>query len=186
MPRLHVISTSTRPVSNGRPLAAWIGEVAAQHGGFSVNPVDLAEIALPLLDEPEQPYARRYAHQHTKDWSALIEASDAVLFVLPMYNHSFSAPLKNAIDFLYHEWKDKPVGLVSYSAGPTGGAPAAEAIRVVLGRLGTRLAATDVAVPGIADLVGPEGFNAPEGLAERITTVLDELAKLATEGPAAE
>ncbi|MEV8535310.1 NAD(P)H-dependent oxidoreductase [Streptomyces sp. NPDC051211] len=184
MPRLHIVSTSTRPVSLGRPLASWVAGIAEQHGGFEVTPVDLAEINLPFLDEPEQPAARSYVHPHTHAWSALVESADALLFVLPMYNGSFTAPLKNAIDFLYHEWKGKAVALVSYSAGPTGGAPAAAAIRPVFERLGTRLAEQDVAVPGITRLVGPEGtFTAPEGLADELTTTLDQLAKLLTEEP---
>jgi len=33
---------------------------------------------------------------------------------MPEYNHGFTAPLKNAIDFLHNEWRYKPVGLVSY------------------------------------------------------------------------
>ncbi|MFG2295395.1 NADPH-dependent FMN reductase [Streptomyces sp. NPDC048603] len=182
MPRLLVISTSTRPVSTGRPLATWIGGVAEQHEGFEVVPADLAEINLPLLDEPAAPASGEpYVHQHTKDWSALIESADAVLFVLTMYNGAFTAPLKNAVDFLYREWQGKPVGLVSYTAGPSGGTQAAEGIATVLTRLGARVAESRAAVPSIYGLLGDEGFTAPEGLAEQVAEVLDELAKLATE-----
>ncbi|MEV7613424.1 NADPH-dependent FMN reductase [Streptomyces sp. NPDC089799] len=184
MPRLLVVSTSTRPVSTGRPLAAWIGGAAAEHGGFEVVPVDLAEINLPLLDEPAAPASGEpYTHQHTKDWSALIESGDAVLFVLTMYNGAFAAPLKNAVDYLYREWQGKPVGLVSYTAGPSGGVPAAEGIADVLTRIGARVAESRASVPSIYGHLGDEGFTAPEGFADRLTEVLDELAKLATEQP---
>ena len=45
-----------------------------------------------------------------------IEANDAVLFLTPEYNHSVSAVLKNAIDYLPPATlKDKAVGLVGYS-----------------------------------------------------------------------
>ncbi len=111
----------------------------------------------------------------------LIDASDAVLFVLPMYNGGYTAPFKNAIDFLYREWRGKPVGIVSYSAGPTGGAPAAEMLLPVLTRLGMLPAERSVAVPGINALVGDEGFEAPEGLAEELTGVFDDIAALAKE-----
>lgn len=36
------------------------------------------------------------------------------MFVTPGYNHSFPAALKNALDYLFVEWADKPAGLVSY------------------------------------------------------------------------
>ncbi|RSS79668.1 NADPH-dependent FMN reductase [Streptomyces sp. WAC06614] len=183
MPRLLVLSTSTRPTSLGRPLAAWVTETARAHDGFSPVPADLAEIALPLLDEPEPAASGTYVHQHTRDWSATVGAADAVLFVMPMYNGGFSAPLKNAVDYLYAEWKDKPVGLLTYSAGPTGGAPAATMLRPVLARLGCRTAEHSPAVAGINALVGEGGFTAPEGLTDEVTALLDELAKLAAQEP---
>jgi NAD(P)H-dependent FMN reductase len=32
-----------------------------------------------------------------------------MLWVMPEYNHGYTAPLKNAIDYLVHEWAWKPV-----------------------------------------------------------------------------
>ncbi|MER7733710.1 NAD(P)H-dependent oxidoreductase [Streptomyces erythrochromogenes] len=179
MTRLHVVSAATRPTSSGRPLAQWVAGQARDHGAFEVTPVDLAEIALPFLDEPEYASTGNYAHQHTRDWSALIDSADAFLFVLPMYNGGFTAPFKNAIDFLYNEWKGKPVGIVSYSAGPTGGAPAAEMLLPVLTRLGMLPAEHSVAIPGIPKLIGAEGFEAPETLADELAAVLADVAELA-------
>ncbi|MFJ6754316.1 NADPH-dependent FMN reductase [Streptomyces sp. NPDC091273] len=181
MTRLHVVSAATRPTSSGRPLARWVTEQARAHGGFEVTPVDLAEIALPFLDEPEYASTGNYAHQHTRDWSALVDSADAFLFVLPMYNGGFSAPFKNAIDFLYNEWKGKAVGLVSYSAGPTGGVPAAEMLLPVLTRLGMLPAERSVAIPGIPKLIGPEGFEAPEALVGDLAGVLEDVAALAAQ-----
>ncbi|MFD7555071.1 MULTISPECIES: NADPH-dependent FMN reductase [unclassified Streptomyces] len=181
MTRLHVISAATRPTSSGRPLARWVAEQARARGDFEVTPVDLAEIALPFLDEPEYASSGVYAHQHTKDWSALIESADALVFVLPMYNGGFTAPFKNAVDFLYNEWKGKPVGIVSYSAGPTGGVPAAQMLLPVLTQVGMVPAERSVAVAGIPKLVGTDGFTAPEGLADELTGVLDDVALLAAQ-----
>ncbi|MFE7187183.1 NADPH-dependent FMN reductase [Streptomyces erythrochromogenes] len=179
MTRLHIVSAATRPTSSGRPLAQWVTGRARAHGGFEVTPVDLAEIALPFLDEPEYASTGNYAHQHTRDWSALVDSADAFLFVLPMYNGGFTAPFKNAIDFLYNEWKGKPVGIVSYSAGPTGGAPAAEMLLPVLTRLGMLPAEHSVAIPGIPKLIGAEGFEAPDALADELAAVLADVAELA-------
>ncbi|MFG2618182.1 NADPH-dependent FMN reductase [Streptomyces sp. NPDC048507] len=185
MTRLHVISAATRPTSSGRPLASWVTDRARAHGGFEVTPVDLAEIALPFLDEPEYASTGNYTHAHTLEWSALVDSADAFVFVLPMYNGSFTAPFKNALDFLYREWQGKPVGLVSYSAGGTGGAPAAEMLLPVLTRLGMLPAGRSVAVPGINALVGAEGFTAPEGLADELAGVFEDIAALVKEPAAA-
>ncbi len=114
MPRLHVVIASTRPGRTGPAVADWFTGIAEKHGGFDVHVVDLAEVGLPLLDEPHHPAERNYTHQHTKDWSASVDAADAFVFVAPEYNYGINAALKNAIDYLYFEWQYKPVGIVSY------------------------------------------------------------------------
>lgn len=55
MPKLHVIIASTRPGRIGLPVAQWFTDWAVKHGGFEVNVVDLAELDLPLMDEPNHP-----------------------------------------------------------------------------------------------------------------------------------
>jgi NAD(P)H-dependent FMN reductase len=74
------------------------------NGGFEVEVVDLAAINLPLFDEPNRPRFCQYVlHQHTKECSPIVDASDAFLFVMPEYNYGFNAAIKNAIDYLHHE-----------------------------------------------------------------------------------
>jgi NAD(P)H-dependent FMN reductase len=46
-----------------------------------------------------------------------IASLDAYIFVTPEYNHATSAALKNAIDFLYHEWNNKAAGFVIWRCG---------------------------------------------------------------------
>ncbi|MFI8102385.1 NADPH-dependent FMN reductase [Streptomyces sp. NPDC086023] len=177
MPRLLVLSASTRTTSNGRPFARWIADTARAHAGFQVEFTDLGELALPLLDEPEYASTGIYHHERTRDWSAVAGAADAFVFVMPMYNGGFTAPLKNALDHLYAEWQGKPVGLVSYTAGPTGGTPAVEMILPVLGNLGLKPAGRRIAVPAIHEHVVGGAFTAPDGLADELGALLDELAK---------
>jgi NAD(P)H-dependent FMN reductase len=92
--------------------------------------VDLAEVDLPFLDELLKAALGQYQHEHTKAWSRTIHAFDGFVFVFPQYSWGYPAPLKNALDFLYVEWHDKPVGLVTY--GTRGGARSAEQMRGVL------------------------------------------------------
>ncbi|MFI8828475.1 NADPH-dependent FMN reductase [Streptomyces sp. NPDC053431] len=179
MPRLHIISASVRSTSAGRPLARWVAELAARQGGFDVELLDLKDVALPFLDESEHPESGIYAHQHTKEWSAKIDAGDCFVFVMPMYNRGFCASLKNAIDHLYREWQNKPVGLISYSAGSSGGAPAIEMIRPVLAMVGLRTAEPTLSIPAIADHLDAEGrFRATPDLETRTQAVLTAVAEL--------
>lgn len=147
-PLLQVIVASTRPRRVGRMVADYIVERLAEQGGFTLEVVDLAEVALPLLDEPNHPRLGRYEHAHTKAWSATVSRGDAYLLVMPEYNHSFTAPLKNALDYLNAEWHGKPVAVASYG-GISGGTRAAAAITEVLVALGMVVSSVAVAIPSV-------------------------------------
>ena len=49
-----------------------------------------------------------------------MDRADAFVFVIPEYNHSFNAAIKNALDYLHTEWAYKPVGFVSYGGVAAG------------------------------------------------------------------
>ncbi|MEV0804988.1 GNAT family N-acetyltransferase [Micromonospora sp. NPDC050200] len=112
-----VIVASTRPGRLGPAIADWFVRATlpeAARDGIAVDVADLADIGLPLLDEPEHPSSGIYVHEHTRAWSRRVAAADAFVVVTPEYNYGMPAALKNALDFLYHEWAWKPVGFVSY------------------------------------------------------------------------
>jgi len=131
MPNLMVVIASTRPTRVGMAVGRWFVDRATEHRAFDIDLVDLAELDLPFMDEPEHPRFARYVHDHTKRWSARVKAADAFVFVTPEYNHGYNAPLKNAIDFLHHEWEYKPVGFVSYG-GVAAGTRAVQQLKPVV------------------------------------------------------
>lgn len=131
MPVLQVVIGSTRPGRVGQPVAEWFSQKARESELFEVEVIDLAEVALPMLDEPDHPRLRRYVHKHTHRWSRIVDRGDAFVLIVPEYNHSYNAATKNAIDFLHQEWKLKPVGFVSYG-GVAAGTRAVQALKPVL------------------------------------------------------
>ena len=76
-PTLMIVVSSTRPSRVGRAVADWAVEQAEAHAGFDVDLVDLAEVDLPLMNEPNHPRLSTYTMQHTLDWSARVDAADA-------------------------------------------------------------------------------------------------------------
>ncbi|WP_262287390.1 NADPH-dependent FMN reductase [Micromonospora sp. MA102] len=137
--------------------------------------VDLAEWNLPFMDEPNHPRLRRYVHQHTRDWSATIDRADAFLIVMPEYNFGYTAPLKNAIDYLAHEWAYKPVGLVSYG-GVSAGTRAAQMIKQVLTTLKMTPIPEAVHIPFVAQFIDDDGALRPnETMDASAKAMLDEL-----------
>jgi NAD(P)H-dependent FMN reductase len=178
MPKLQIIIASTRPGRVGLPVAEWFRAWAEAHGGFDVELVDLAEVDLPFMDEPNHPRLRRYEHEHTKRWSAAVDSADAFVFVTPEYNYGFNAPLKNALDFLHQEWQHKPVGFVSYG-GVAAGTRAVQLLKPVLGALRMVTCGEAVSIPFVRQLIDDEGsVRANEVMEGAATAMLDELVRL--------
>lgn len=128
MDKLKIISATVRPGRKGPIVAEWIKSVAEQTGNFEVEFIDLGELALPLMDEPNHPSMKKYQHAHTQEWSAKIEEADAFIFVTGEYDFGYPAPLRNALEYLYLEWNYKAAGIVSYG-GVSAGTRAANSLK---------------------------------------------------------
>ena len=178
MARLSVVIASTRPERIGHHVAAWVLKRVPED--FEVNVYDLRELDLPFLDEPGQPSDGNYARAHTRRWSAAIQATDALLIVMPEYNRGYNAALKNAIDFLYSEWEGLPVACVGY--GWYGARFAKSALRQTL----ERVKMTVVEAPGLEfdKTLTLQGEVSPSEEDEAaLAAAFDELRTLARTSP---
>lgn len=178
MSTLKVIIASTRPGRVGLPVGEWFARAAREHGGFDrVEVLDLAEINLPLLDEPTHPRLQKYTQPHTIAWAKAVDEADAFVIVSPEYNFSFPASIKNAIDYLAVEWAYKPVGLVTYG-GVSGGMRAQNALRPVLSVLKMVPVTEAVALPMVFNQIVGGEFVPTEINEQSAATMLDELVKI--------
>jgi len=173
MLRIAIILGSTRPGRKTEPVARWVLDHAQQRGDAEYELVDIADFDLPLLDEPVPPSQRKYSMDHTKRWSEKIASFDGYVFVTPEYNHSTSGALKNAIDFLYHEWNNKAAGFVSF--GSSGGTRAVEHLRLIMGELQVADVRSQVALSLFTDFENFSAFK-PQALHEKsLKSMLDQL-----------
>jgi NAD(P)H-dependent FMN reductase len=176
-PTLTIVIGSTRPGRAGLPIAQWFADRARAHGDFEVHVVDLAELDLPLLDEPNHPRLRQYTQQHTKDWSQLVDATAALVFVTPEYNYGYPAAVKNAIDYLHEEWRYKPVGFVSYG-GVAAGTRAVQQLKQVVTTLKMLPVFESVNIPFHTQFLDEEGRLRPnEAMEQAADAMLDELVR---------
>lgn len=174
---LLVIVGSTRPGRAGLPISEWFVDQASRHDGVTVTVADLAELKLPLLDEPNHPRLRQYVNRHTKEWSAMVDAADAIVIVTPEYNHSYPAPVKNAIDYLHHEWQYKPVGFVSYG-GVSAGTRAVAALRPVVSVLKMVPVAENVNIPFHPQFLNDGVVEPNETMNQAAAAMVDELVRV--------
>lgn len=170
-PTLQIIIGSTRPGRIGPSVATWFYDRAVKDGTFEVELIDLAEVNLPIFNEPKHPRFGDYIHQHTRDWSATIKRGDAFVFVLPEYNHGFNAALKNAIDYLHTEWQYKPLGFVSYG-GVAAGTRAVQMLKQVVTALKMVPVTESVNIPFVQQFLDDQRVLQPNEIMEDAAAAL--------------
>ncbi|WP_150461080.1 NADPH-dependent FMN reductase [Nesterenkonia ebinurensis] len=173
-PALAVIIGSIRPDRFGPTLARWFAAEAEAHGSFRVDVIDLAEYQLPMELTGNDPHAAL-----PDDVAALgkrLSRADAFVLLTPVYNRSYPASLKTAIDWFYGEWVLRPVSFISYG-GVTGGLTAVEHLRVIFPEFPAITTKNFISLANFWKVFDHDGRPVDTaGLRGPATTVLDELA----------
>ena len=134
------------------------------------------------MEEPNHPRLRQYTSRHTLDWSARIDRADAIVFITPEYNYGYPATIKNAIDYLHQEWKDKAAGFVSYGGVAAGtvaaGTRAVQQLKQVLTTLKMVPVFESVNIPFHARFIRDGQFHANDVLEQAAAAMLDELLRV--------
>ncbi len=132
--KIGVVVSTTRPTRSGRKIADWFMNQVSNNPDLEFELLDLKEIDLPFLSEPESPSSGHYTQEETIAWSKKVNELDGFVFITAEYNNGIPAPLKNAIDSVYHEWDRKPVAFVGY--GTYGATRAVEQLVDVAAKVG--------------------------------------------------
>lgn len=166
--RLAVIVGSNREGRIAPTIGKWFLSQLKDRQEFKVDYIDLADINLPAI-LPEE------LDDDLKAYTARLGAADAFVMVVPEYNHSYPASLKQAIDLGYDEWRAKPVGFVSYG-GFAAGLRSVEHLRGVLPELHSVTVRDTVSFQNAWDQFDEDGqpYN-PAGCATAAGTMLHQL-----------
>jgi NAD(P)H-dependent FMN reductase len=178
MHHLQIVIASTRPTRVGPPIASWFLAQAERHAKFEIELVDLAQVNLPMFDEPRHPRLRQYEHEHTKAWSRVVARGDAFVFVTPEYDHGPPPSLVNALDYLVHEWAYKPVAFVSYG-GVSAGVRSVAIMKDIVTALKMMPMVETVALPFFGQYLNSDKriFSPPAMQDEAAIVMLHELLK---------
>jgi NAD(P)H-dependent FMN reductase len=113
-------------------------------------------------------------------FSATVAEADALIFVVPEYNHSFPGLLKHVLDTNLKEYIHKAAGVCGVSAGPFGGARMIQSLLPVLRELGLVTIFSDVYFGSAGKLFDPAtGAIADSAYAGRVDKFLNELVWMA-------
>jgi len=139
---IALITASLRSNGNGDGFAAWLitrfDAVAVSRSSHHTLALASTFSPLPLPYGPFEDTVisqaitspNAYTDPAVRAWSATVSATPAVVILTPQYNWGYPGQLKNLLDHVYHEWRDKCVVLVTY--GGHGGSRCAEQLKIVL------------------------------------------------------
>lgn len=177
MAKVMIIVASVREGRIGLPVGRWVEKELASRD-VEVDWADLKDVALPFMDEPNHPAMQQYTHEHTKAWASRVADADAFIWVTPEYNHSFTAPLKNAIDYLVHEWRGKTVAFVSYG-GQSSGTRGVAGLGETLGFLGLQRTQANIEMAMPWNNLEGDQFVGDEGKNKALAATVDEVVAAA-------
>jgi NAD(P)H-dependent FMN reductase len=165
MYKIALISSSVRIGRNSNRVALFLRNYIKENHLAEVDLIDLADYKFPVFDE-------RLRFMKDPPANVLVFAdkiikAQGVIVVTPEYNGGYPAALKNAIDLLYPEWKRKPVGISTVSAGSFGGAQVGPSLAFLFVRIGALVTPAVFRVPTVQDAYDENGVPADRETSER-------------------
>ena len=173
-PRILAFGGSLRAGSHNQRLAAIAAE-GARKAGADVTLIALRDFPLPFYDQDLEDESGM--PENAAKLKALFDAADGFLIASPEYNSSYTAALKNTIDWVSRAtsddepplsvFKGKTAAILAASPGGYGGARSLIALRTLLGNIQVTVLGDQVTVPKVHEKTGPEGrIEDPELVAE--------------------
>ena len=147
MSKVAVLLGSLRRPGSGIGIASWLTPLVRQ--GLCNAPcastrsadvvfVDPTQPPLPLgpiVDGSHMPSDIRdpskHPHPAVREWATFVAGCSGFVVLTPEYNGAYPGELKNTLDHLYWEWRNKPAVIVSY--GGSGGVLSAGMLKTLLG-----------------------------------------------------
>lgn len=175
MQSVLLVTGSARPNSVNKHMVKQVQGLLAKRERAEVSVADLVELDLPFFDGDRPPSAPGFeiTNERALIWSKAVQSADKVLFIMPEYNHNLTAIQKNALDWLFADWKDKPVSGVAY--GWNNGKFVAAAFATVLANVRAK-AVEPVAQLQFGEIIDPQGAVLDQVLFdERVGKTIDAL-----------
>ena len=161
--KIQVFAGSTRNDSLHRRLVQ-VAAAQLRRVGADVTVADLRDYPMPLYDGDLE--AAQGMPAGAKAFKDLVRGQDGLVIASPEYNGSFSALLKNAIDWISRPetgerrlaaFHGKAAALLSASPGPGGGQRGLRHLRELLEMIGVRVVASQVTMALAMDAFDANG-----------------------------
>ena len=178
--KIMLIIGSVREGRIADKVAGWVTKAARAYPEIELDVADLKEIELPFYNLPELPVMLNghYDNPMATAWAERVAKADGFIFLVAEYNHGYTPPLKNAIDWVSQGWNYKPVSFVSYG-GVSGGSRAVEQLREVVSELRMFDLREAVHLPFVRRIFEGQDEPREELHRENLKKLFDELTSVA-------
>ena len=168
---IPVILGTARKGRASENVARFVYEETQKRAGVETELIDIRDLKFPSDD----------AGEAIKDagFSETCARADALILVVPEYNHGYPGLLKHALDTNLKEYIHKAVGICGVSAGPFGGARVIEHLLPVMRELGLVTIFWDVNFSGVGKLFDEQGQLLDTAYVRRLDKFLKELIWMA-------
>jgi len=186
MTKILFLAGSARKQSINKKLALLAAKMA-EVSGAEVTVVDLKDYEMPLYNgdmEKEQGIP-----DNVKRLKQVFIEHDGFFIASPEYNSSYSALLKNTIDWMSRPHKENEAPLVAYkgkvaalgaiSPGALGGLRGLVPLRMLLGNIGVMVIPSQIAIGAGFKAFDSEGKLNDEGQTQMLQATIDELLRTA-------
>lgn len=168
---IPVILGTSRQGRMSEYVAKFVVEEVAKREKLETALIDIRKISLPTTD----------AGESIKDpeFSATVMRADALIVVVPEYNHGYPGLLKHVLDTNLKEYIHKAVGICGVSSGPFGGTRAIGNLLPVMRELGLVTIFWDGNFSNVQKTFDASGKLLDEAYIQRLDKFLKELVWMA-------
>jgi len=168
---IPVILGTTRQGRLSEAVARFVHGEVAKREGVQTELMDIRAVPLPTTD----------AGEAIKDptFSARMARADALVLVVPEYNHGYPGLLKHVLDSCLKEYIHKAVGICGVSAGGLGGTRVIQNLLPVMRELGLVTIFWDGNFSNAQSIFDSEGRLLDQAYVPRMDKFLKELIWMA-------
>jgi NAD(P)H-dependent FMN reductase len=168
---IPVILGTVRKGRASEKVAQFVLSEVSKREGVETELIDIRDLGLSMDDEGEDIKDARF--------SAQMSRADAIVLVVPEYNHGYPGLLKHALDTNLKEYIHKAVGVCGVSAGGFGGTRVVQSLLSVLRELGLVTIFWDMNFSTAHKLFDESGALLDQSYIKRIDQFLKELIWMA-------
>ena len=169
MRHISIISSSVREGRKSHNVSLYFHNYLIENMLATTEILDLKAYNFPIFEGTLKTLI--HPAENVLEFADKIKSSDGIIIVTPEYNGGYPASLKNVIDLLYEEWRHKPVGIATVSAGPFGGQQCMVALQFTLWKMMAWIIPAMFSVPTVDEAYDDNGKAMDKSNSDKLAAV---------------